>query len=397
MTDGNTTATQNLIYENALSSGRFQELYNDTAAVDENGNTVPVATRRKQALNCCIRTRCRTTCSARRWPIPASARSPRMCSTSVHHQGVEQQRYRSSLLAGSAAAQQTPAEFQKALYTLAGQAAAIAAGSRRIGSQDASGVGVGVAYDIGGFHADVAARRWGFASPTSSAASATRGRWAMRSSGRLPRRGVNDSVLSFAGVKDPFTGLTWVCVTSTGAKLAGTVDNGLFGAYGSLGWHCLWAITWPTTTSRNSVRGYVHALDTDCPSLTAGLNVSAMRYDKNLRGFTYGQGGYFSPQNYAELSFRCTGMAAPPARRWPGRSMPAWACSTSRKTTARISRSIRSCSRRLTMAAGGLAGLSTEYTAPVLRARARPACPTTWRPRPSGGSRRRCTWAGAWS
>ena len=33
-------------------------------------------------------------------------------------------------------------------------------------------------------------------------------------------------------------------------------------------------------------------------SLTIGLNLSGMHYDKNLRYFTIGQGGYFSPQSY---------------------------------------------------------------------------------------------------
>jgi cellulose synthase operon protein C len=32
--------------------------------------------------------------------------------------------------------------------------------------------------------------------------------------------------------------------------------------------------------------------------LTLGTNFSAMHYDRNLRYFTFGQGGYFSPQQY---------------------------------------------------------------------------------------------------
>jgi len=33
-------------------------------------------------------------------------------------------------------------------------------------------------------------------------------------------------------------------------------------------------------------------------SVTLGLNLSGMNYDKNLRHFTLGQGGYFSPQSH---------------------------------------------------------------------------------------------------
>jgi len=48
---------------------------------------------------------------------------------------------------------------------------------------------------------------------------------------------------------------------------------------------------------------YVHALETDNQSLTAGLNLTAMQYDRNLSGFTYGHGGYFSPQRYVDVGF----------------------------------------------------------------------------------------------
>jgi hypothetical protein len=36
--------------------------------------------------------------------------------------------------------------------------------------------------------------------------------------------------------------------------------------------------------------------------LTLGINVSGMHYDKNLRFFSLGQGGYFSPQGYGVAS-----------------------------------------------------------------------------------------------
>ena len=204
-------------------------------------------------------------------------------------------------LASSSAGSLTAPAFQNLLYTMAAKGSA----SRRLNQSD-TGVGVGVAYDIGGFHADVGSTPLGFRESNIVGGVGYKGQvgdaffWSASAS----RRGVSDSVLSFAGVKDPFTGLTWGGVTSTGAKLAGTVDNGLFGAYGSLGWHRLQGKHVADNDQQEFGAGvYVHALDTDYQSLTAGLNVSAMRYDKNLRGFTYGQGGYFSPQNYAELSF----------------------------------------------------------------------------------------------
>jgi hypothetical protein len=38
-------------------------------------------------------------------------------------------------------------------------------------------------------------------------------------------------------------------------------------------------------------------------TLTVGANTTLMHYDKNLSYFTYGQGGYFSPQQYMILNF----------------------------------------------------------------------------------------------
>jgi hypothetical protein len=38
-------------------------------------------------------------------------------------------------------------------------------------------------------------------------------------------------------------------------------------------------------------------------SLTLGVNLGLMGYDKNLSGFTVGQGGYFSPQRFTALTF----------------------------------------------------------------------------------------------
>mgnify|MGYP002139474948 CR=1 FL=1 len=87
----------------------------------------------------------------------------------------------------------------------------------------------------------------------------------------------------YAGLNSPVAVTHYVMtgasgVTSTGAKLAGTVDNGLFGAYGNLGWHRLQGKHVADNDQQEFGAGvYVHALDTDYQSLTAGLNVSAMR------------------------------------------------------------------------------------------------------------------------
>lgn len=43
---------------------------------------------------------------------------------------------------------------------------------------------------------------------------------------------------------------------------------------------------------------YFKVLENASGKLTAGFNLTGIHYEKNLRYFTYGHGGYFSPQQY---------------------------------------------------------------------------------------------------
>ena len=48
---------------------------------------------------------------------------------------------------------------------------------------------------------------------------------------------------------------------------------------------------------------YVRPYRYDDRELKTGINVGYMNFDKNLSYYSYGQGGYFSPQNYVSVSF----------------------------------------------------------------------------------------------
>jgi hypothetical protein len=69
--------------------------------------------------------------------------------------------------------------------------------------------------------------------------------------------------------------------------------------------------------SNNSVKGgggvYTRLLKDADQTLTVGVNTTLMRYDRNLSYFTYGQGGYFSPQQYVILNLPVE---------WTGRNGP---------------------------------------------------------------------------
>ena len=59
----------------------------------------------------------------------------------------------------------------------------------------------------------------------------------------------------------------------------------------------------PSNTSVNGSAGvYFRPFYAADRELKAGINMNYMNFDKNLSYFSYGQGGYFSPQNYVSVS-----------------------------------------------------------------------------------------------
>ena len=48
---------------------------------------------------------------------------------------------------------------------------------------------------------------------------------------------------------------------------------------------------------------YLHLLNSPSSKLTLGMNIGLMGYQKNLSYYTFGQGGYFSPQSFVSVAF----------------------------------------------------------------------------------------------
>lgn len=306
LTRGDIQATRNLLHDRALDSGRFQELYNQT-----DGALTP-AERQAATLELLFAD-----------PLPAYVLSQDLANMTIGSiarqvlgnaglaRGLEgDERAQLEALSRSNGADQTPLEFQDTLYAMAGSAA----GERRIGAQDASGVGVSVAWEQGGLRADIGSTPLGFDQSQVVGGLRYSGEagdhltWSAEAS----RRAVTDSLLSFAGVEDARSGLAWGGVAASGARVAATLDNGQLGGYASLSWHRLEGENVADNERAEvGVGVYVHALETEQQSLTAGLHLTAMQYDRNLSGFTWGHGGYFSPQRYIDVGFpvHWTGLA----------------------------------------------------------------------------------------
>ena len=117
------------------------------------------------------------------------------------------------------------------------------------------------------------------------------------------RRSLTDSLLSYVGLKDAYSGKTWGQVTKNGGTLQLSYDDGDAGFYVGGGGYSYLGTNVASNTSINANAGvYLRPYHDDYRQLQTGLSMSYMDYSKNLSYFTYGQGGYFSPQNYVSVS-----------------------------------------------------------------------------------------------
>jgi hypothetical protein len=130
------------------------------------------------------------------------------------------------------------------------------------------------------------------------------------------RQPVTDSVLSYAGTRASLgtanaitggafgTNATWGGVVKNGGTLSAFYDDQMFGAYASAGLASLTGTNVPTNSEVNGLLGaYFRPYKTDTDTIRAGVSLYYAGFDKNLSGFTFGQGGYFSPHNFVAVTF----------------------------------------------------------------------------------------------
>lgn len=179
------------------------------------------------------------------------------------------------------------------------------------GSQRDSGVGLSVGYVANGLSADIGTTPLGFEYSNvvgglrlNGPISRADGTWYSLD---LSRRAVTDSLLSFAGTRDNRTGQRWGAVTATGLEGQIGMDNTDYGVYAYGSWRSLDGHNVESNSRTEVGTGiYWHLMRESNRMLTAGLNLGAIFYDNNQRFFTYGHGGYFSPQQFYALSVPVT-------------------------------------------------------------------------------------------
>lgn len=118
------------------------------------------------------------------------------------------------------------------------------------------------------------------------------------------RRPISSSLLAFAGTRDPNTGTTWGGVRATGVSLSGSYDRGeANGVWADLSIHQLTGENVEGNQRERAMMGYYYKLiNEDDRRVTIGLNTMLWHYQKDLSGYSLGQGGYYSPQRYLSLS-----------------------------------------------------------------------------------------------
>ena len=177
--------------------------------------------------------------------------------------------------------------------------------------QRADGVNIGVGYqsddlrwDIGAIGLGFAVHNWvgGFRYSGNSGDGA-----AISYSLEASRRPLTGTLLSYAGTEDPISHAVWggVVATGIGARLAR--DFGPINSPISASISASYALLTGQNVADNSRLKWRMAAKHDiyqsqAQLVNVGLSLSGLQHEKNLSGLTWGQGGYYSPQNNITLS-----------------------------------------------------------------------------------------------
>jgi tetratricopeptide (TPR) repeat protein len=118
------------------------------------------------------------------------------------------------------------------------------------------------------------------------------------------RKPVTDSLVAYAGTKDPRSGAFWGAVMKSGGGLSLSYDRNGNGVYadGSY-YHYDGTAVRDNQSMEINAGGYLRAWQDARSNITVGFNVNYQNYDNNQNYFTYGHGGYFSPQSFLSVNF----------------------------------------------------------------------------------------------
>ena len=173
-------------------------------------------------------------------------------------------------------------------------------------TQTAQGVGLNVGYAVSWLAADIGSTPLGFQQENivGGLTAAPQLTDNLRLRVTADRRAVTDSVLSYAGTRDPNSGTEWGGVVRSRGHAQLELTAGLANFYAGGGYAVLTGQNVERNTEVEAGAGMnypVYRTLTD--EIKLGLDLVYFGYANNLRYFTLGQGGYFSPQSYFAALF----------------------------------------------------------------------------------------------
>lgn len=173
-------------------------------------------------------------------------------------------------------------------------------------TQHASGVAVSAAYETPLLKLELGTTPLGFDDTQVTWQAAVTPRFSPYASARawVERKPVTDSIVAYAGTRDPVSGARWGQVMRTGGGLSFSYDRDGAGVYGDFSYNRYAGLDVPDNRSfQVNVGGYMAFYRGDRSSLVGGINVNYQNFANNQNYFTYGHGGYFSPQSFFSVSF----------------------------------------------------------------------------------------------
>lgn len=194
------------------------------------------------------------------------------------------------------------------------------AGDHLVGAR---GVGLTLGYRWQGLHADVGVTPLGFARTNVVGGVRYAHEFgAFRLKVGLSRRLVTDSVLAYAGLRDPVSGEVWGGVLSHAGRLdlSYTAGELLFYSYGKGAW--LVGKRVAENWMGEAGLGTWWRPELSSLGFALGFNSSVASYARNSFGFTLGHGGYFSPQLFLHAGIPVRIQGSSGGLRWRAEAEP---------------------------------------------------------------------------
>ncbi|WP_230769853.1 cellulose biosynthesis protein BcsC [Sphingomonas sp. Leaf4] len=172
-------------------------------------------------------------------------------------------------------------------------------------TQHASGVAVQASYDSPAIRIEIGTTPLGFDDTKVTWGFTARPRLSntVSAQGWVRSEAVGDSIVSYAGTRDPVTGARWGQVMRTGGGASLSWDREGTGIYGDIsGFRYAGDNVRGNRGYQANVGGYLPLYRDGSSTFTGGVNINWQAFDNNQNFFTFGHGGYFSPQSFLSMS-----------------------------------------------------------------------------------------------